>query len=72
MSSQCYADHFCGEYEFDECVSTSRIRKRRWHEQRHRKNDLHNTDYESYLEDYLMNQIPQISFRFFKLYTSIC
>jgi hypothetical protein len=38
-SSQCYADYFCGVvtnvngaalgYEFDECVSTSRIRKRR-------------------------------------------
>jgi hypothetical protein len=32
-----------------------------------RKNDLLNIDYESYLEDYLMNQIPQFFFSVFQV-----
>jgi hypothetical protein len=50
--------------EFDECVARVEFGSAVDVSKYHRKNDLHNIDYESYLEDYLMNQIPQICFSF--------
>jgi hypothetical protein len=50
--------------EFDECVARVEFGSAVDVSKYHRKNDLQNIDYESYLEDYLMNQIPQICFSF--------
>jgi hypothetical protein len=60
-------------YEFDECVSTSRIRKRRWHELMNQIPQISFSFSNCTLPLTWVNEWNSSNFfQFFKLYTSIC